>query len=157
MNSRSRANRMGVKIHRAAYRLTSGRIGHHLADGADVLLLTTTGRRTARPHTTPLRYVRDCESWLVVPLEEAGAAPEWLRNIEEGSDVVVQVGGRRFAATAVIVDGDARAVLWWTVARRYPDLEALDGGGGEPLPVVVLRARSRDTADVPPADLLLGI
>ena len=157
MPTRTQGIGVGRTLHRVAYRVSGGRVGHHLADGADVLLLTTTdpdGR--ARSHA--LWYARDCESWLVVPVDGAGpSTPDWLRDVQAAPDVVVQVGGRRFAATAVVVDGPARDTLWWTVARRYPELSSAVGPDDAPPPVVVLRAQSRDRADVRRADQLLEI
>jgi len=155
MPTRRRANGVGTTLHRVAYRVTGGRVGHHLSDGANVLLLTTTAPG-GHPRTWPLRYARDCESWLVVPAASAGGAPDWLADVGAVPDVVVQVRGRRFPATAVVVDGEARDALWWTFARRYPDVDRPDGVTEARPPVVVLRERSRDTADVLPADLLLG-
>ena len=48
-------------LHTLAYRLTRGRLGRRLVDN-DMLLLTTTGRRSGRRHTIPLLYLRDGDS-----------------------------------------------------------------------------------------------
>lgn len=45
-------------LHTSLYRLTGGRIGRRLVDN-DMLLLTTVGRATGRPHRVPLLYLED--------------------------------------------------------------------------------------------------
>ena len=47
------------------YRLTGGVIGGGMG-GAHLLLLTTTGRKTGKARTTPLRYIRMGDDYLIV-------------------------------------------------------------------------------------------
>ena len=46
------------RIHARIYAATGGRVGGSLF-GLDMLLLTTTGRKTGLPRTTPMPYFRD--------------------------------------------------------------------------------------------------
>ena len=57
--------------HQVMYRWSGGRLGGHVgASGAGpsapVLLLTTLGRRSGRPHTTPLIYLWDSAQLIVL-------------------------------------------------------------------------------------------
>ena len=52
------------RLHTLFYRATGGRVGRRLVDN-DMLLLTTTGRRTGKPHTVPLLYLRDDAAFVV--------------------------------------------------------------------------------------------
>ena len=52
-------------IHRTLYRRTGGRIGGRL-NGCPVLLLTTAGRTTGKPRTTPLLYLADGDRLVLV-------------------------------------------------------------------------------------------
>ena len=45
------------RIHGAVYRATGGKVGGKMGK-APVLLLTTTGRKSGKPRTTPLLYAR---------------------------------------------------------------------------------------------------
>ena len=45
--------------HVRSYRETGGELGHDWKEGTAVLLLTTTGRRSGEPRTTPLIYGTD--------------------------------------------------------------------------------------------------
>ncbi len=66
--------------------------------GRQVLLLTTTGRRSGRPRTTPLSYHRiDGTPYL---LSEAGTHADWYLNVAKDPNVRVRIGGKRFEAVA---------------------------------------------------------
>ena len=52
-------------LHRWLFRSTSGRVGKRLVNN-DMLLLTTTGRRSGRLHTVPLLYLRDDSGPIVI-------------------------------------------------------------------------------------------
>src|SRR5215207_8888681 len=58
--------------HVRRYQETDGEVGH-LWNGAPILLLTTTGRRSGRLRTTPLIFGRDGDDHLVVA--SMGGAP----------------------------------------------------------------------------------
>ena len=75
--------------------------------GRNVRLLTTTGRKSGRPRTTPLSYHRiDGIPYL---LSEAGSHSNWHRNLAREPNAWVRVGNRRFQAVAERVT-DARTV-----------------------------------------------
>jgi deazaflavin-dependent oxidoreductase (nitroreductase family) len=81
--------------------------------GADLLLLTTTGRKTGQPRTTPLLYLREGDHWVVVA-SNAGAdwEPGWWLNLRAGSTATVEVAGRRTNVTGTEVTGPRREQLW---------------------------------------------
>jgi deazaflavin-dependent oxidoreductase (nitroreductase family) len=82
--------RVGSRIDRLAYRATGGRVS---LIGADVLLLTTTGRRTGRARTTPVAFVRDGEA-LIVSSEDFGQRRPsgWPLNLDAEPRATVQLG-----------------------------------------------------------------
>ena len=64
-------------IHRALYGLTGGALGARLA-GRPMLLLTTTGRKSGKPRTTPLQYMKDGENLVVVASNGGNVRhPDW--------------------------------------------------------------------------------
>ncbi len=82
--------------------------------GRNVLLLTTTGRKSGRPRITPLSYYRiDDTPYL---LSEAGSHSDWHRNLAREPNVWVQIGNRRFQAVAERVT-DSQTVA--RVLRRF--------------------------------------
>lgn len=60
------AQRLGMRAHSALYRATGGKVAGRVG-GNTVLLLTTTGRKSGRQRTTPLAYLADDQSFVVVP------------------------------------------------------------------------------------------
>lgn len=81
--------------------------------GADVLYLTTTGRKTGRKRTTPLLYLAEPGRWIVVA-SNGGAdwEPGWWLNLQAGSSATVQIGRESTPVTATEITGAERDRLW---------------------------------------------
>ncbi|BCB90621.1 nitroreductase family deazaflavin-dependent oxidoreductase [Phytohabitans suffuscus] len=109
------------------------------AHGRPLLLLTTTGARTGRPHTAPMMFVPHGDDVLVVA-SNAGAPrhPDWYRNLVAHPDVVVEVGGETYQATAVVPRGAERDRVFAGVAERYPFFADHQAKVTRRIPVVVL-------------------
>jgi F420H(2)-dependent quinone reductase len=124
--------------HARLYRASRGRLGTHVG-GHPVLLLTTTGRRTTRPHTTPVQYVRDGER-LIVIASNAGRerAPAWSLNLRDQPVCRVQVGPRAFAARAVEARGTERDRLWDAVRAVNPAYERAQARSSRSFAIVAL-------------------
>src|SRR6185295_20299584 len=69
------------QLHEFWYRATNGIIGGNVW-GANILLLTTTGRKSGKRYTTPLLYLADGDN-LVVIASNGGSDrdPDWWRNL----------------------------------------------------------------------------
>ena len=74
------------------FRANGGTVGRFF-EGATMLLLHTTGRRTGKEHVTPAVYLPDDGRWVVIG-SKGGAPtdPDWVRNLEAGPDVMIEVG-----------------------------------------------------------------
>jgi deazaflavin-dependent oxidoreductase (nitroreductase family) len=92
------------------------------------LLLTTTGARSGRPHTTPLVYVRDGNRLLVLASNYgAPRHPDWYHNLLAHPDVRVEVAGEAYDAVAVVAAEPERERLFAAMAAHLPwlpDLQA---------------------------------
>jgi len=76
--------------------------------GGVVLLLTTTGRRSGRPHTVGLQYeLIDGVYWVGAA---DGERADWYRNVEADPRVVIQVGENKINATVELVADPERVV-----------------------------------------------
>jgi deazaflavin-dependent oxidoreductase (nitroreductase family) len=87
-------------------------------------LLTTTGRRSGEPRTTPMMFHRDGDRVLVIA-SNIGAPrhPDWYLNLAADPAVTVEVGdedGAPRPATATTLEGDERAALWQMLKSTYP-------------------------------------
>jgi deazaflavin-dependent oxidoreductase (nitroreductase family) len=114
-----------LRLHEAIYRGSRGWIGRRLI-GRSTLLLTTRGRQTGRPRTNALIYYKDGASWVVVASNGGSdRGPGWLANLRAEPHVVVQVGHKKWQATARVASADARARLWPLVNRHNRGLAPL--------------------------------
>jgi deazaflavin-dependent oxidoreductase (nitroreductase family) len=124
--------------HVRRYQETDGEVGH-IWRGVPTLLLTTTGRRSGQPYTTPLIYVQDGGNYVVIA-SKGGAPrhPDWYRNLVDRPEVGVQVKGDRFRARAKTAQGDERERLWKQMAEVWPDYDQYQQKTSRQIPVVVL-------------------
>jgi len=105
------------------------------------LLLTTKGRKSGEPRTTPLVYGRDNMSYVVVASQGGRPThPAWYLNLQENPDVSVQVGAKRFSATAHKTLGNERTRLWQMMGDVYPMMDEYEKriGDARVIPVVIL-------------------
>ena len=104
----------------AEFRANRGKVGGHW-DGRDLLLLTTTGRRSGRKYTAPLVYTRDSDR-LLVYASQGGSRdhPDWYKNLVADPHVGVEVGDETYEATAHPLEGAERDRLWAENVRRRP-------------------------------------
>lgn len=137
----SRAARLVIRGHRAIYRLTRGRVGGRFGH-LEQVLLTTTGRTTGAPRTTPLA-VTAVGDRLVLVASDGGAErdPGWYRNLVAHPDVVVQRGAVRHPMRARTATGDERAELWSAAVANNPGYAAYQAKTERQIPVVVCEPR----------------
>lgn len=125
-------------LHAGAYRLTGGWIGRRLVDN-DMLLLTTTGRRSGRRHTIPLLYLRDGADLLVIASWGGRSNhPEWYLNLVAEPQVTVRVPRCRFPATATTLDAEERATWWPHIVDAYHGYAEYQARTSREIPVVRL-------------------
>jgi len=124
--------------HVKRYEETDGAEGHDWQD-TQVLLLTTTGRRSGEPRTTPLIYGEHDGDYLVVG-SKGGAddPPAWLLNLESDPQVQVQVLGDRFPARARLATAEEKPALWTTMVGHWPAYDEYQKKTSREIPVVVL-------------------
>jgi len=77
------------------------RLGLHWLVSRQVLLLTTTGRRTGLQRLVPLDYEEEDGTFYIVPNQ--GTHATWYRNLVSHPEVTIQVGRRRMEAIATPV------------------------------------------------------
>ena len=94
------------------FRDHGGRITEGPLTGSSLLLLTTTGARSGRPHTSPVGYSRDGERYVVVGSNSgAPSNAAWLYNLKANPVVTVEMGVETFRAQATVTEGPERRRL----------------------------------------------
>jgi deazaflavin-dependent oxidoreductase (nitroreductase family) len=108
---------------------------------ARLVLLTTTGRRSGRPVTTPLMFHRDGDRVLVIASNiGAPAHPDWYLNLAADPAVTVEVGDETYAATATPLQGDERDRVWTVLKSAYPFFAEHETKTERVIPIVALTA-----------------
>lgn len=96
------------------YKLGFGRIYGRL-----VLLLTTTGRKSGKPHVTPLQYEEIDGAFYIGAAR--GQQADWFRNIVANPHNVVQVKSRRFRGVAEPITDPVRIADFLALRlQRHP-------------------------------------
>jgi deazaflavin-dependent oxidoreductase (nitroreductase family) len=103
------------------------------------LLLTTTGRRSGKPRTTPLIYARHGDAYTVVASKGGSdAPPAWYLNLSESPAVEVQVKAERFSAGARTASAEEKPRMWQAMLTEWPQYDAYQEKTSREIPVVVL-------------------
>jgi deazaflavin-dependent oxidoreductase (nitroreductase family) len=124
------------------YLETNGEEGHEWKDGTHTLLLTTTGRRSGEPRTTPLIYGRRGDDYLVVASNGGSTEPPgWYRNLEADPEVEIQVKDRRMKAHTRTATEQEKPEVWETMTREWPAYDEYQERTDREIPVVVLEPR----------------
>ena len=129
--------------HVRRYRETDGEVGY-IWNGAPTLLLTTTGRRTGEPTTTPLIFGREGDDYVIVASQ--GGKPEhpgWYRNIVKTPEVELQVKSARIRGHARTAGGDERERLWRQMTEIWPHYDTYATRTDRVIPVVVVEPLDR--------------
>lgn len=121
------------------FRSTGGNLGGQFA-GDPVLLLTTTGAKTGRKHTTPVMYLADGDR-LAVFASKAGAAtnPDWYHNLLAHPRATVEVGSETFEVDASVADREERDRLYAVQSERYPGFAEYEEETTQVIPVPILK------------------
>ena len=120
------------------FRANEGRVGGSF-QGAPMLLLTTTGRRTGERRTNPMMYLADGDRLLVFA-SKGGAPtnPDWYHNLVANPEVTVEVGTESYQAHATVLQGDERDRLYAEQSSRYPGFAEYQRNTSRVIPVVAL-------------------
>src|SRR5713101_1347515 len=109
--------------HVRQYEATGGKVGHDW-NGAPVLVLHTTGRRSGQIRKFPLIYGRDDNGYVIVASK--GGAPEhpgWYRNLVAHPDVKIQVRDKVLPVRARTGTAEDKKRVWPTMTALWPEYD----------------------------------
>jgi deazaflavin-dependent oxidoreductase (nitroreductase family) len=131
-------------LHRRLFTATRGTVGKRLVNN-DMLLLTTTGHRTGRPHTVPLLYLMD-ETDPIVIASWGGrpSHPTWYTNLVTDPAVQVQTRADRFTARAETLPEPERTVWWERAVAAYDGYATYQSRTTRVIPIVRLNRPADD-------------
>jgi deazaflavin-dependent oxidoreductase (nitroreductase family) len=132
----NRCQRIFTSVEIVVIRRAGRSLGGRLAR-APVCVLTTTGRRTARPRTTPVVYVRDGEELLVVAAYGGSPwQPAWYLNLRANPECVIEIDRARVNGRASIVAGEERHRLWPEMVAKIATLAGAQRRTQREIPLV---------------------
>ncbi len=127
--------------HVRVYRETGGERGYEWR-GTTILLLTTQGRSSGEPRTTPLIHRTDGDRWIVVASK--GGSPEnpgWYENLRANPQATIQVKAEQIPVSATDAEGEERTRLWSLMTEDWPAYDDYQARTSREIPVVVLARR----------------
>jgi deazaflavin-dependent oxidoreductase (nitroreductase family) len=126
-----------ARAHIWVYRGTNGRLGARLL-WFPAALLTTVGRKSGKPRTTPTLYLRDGDR-VILPASFGGRAnnPTWYLNLKTNPVIEVQIRDeRRLMSTRDATDAE-RAHYWPRLIEMYPPYRGYRDATDRKIPLVV--------------------
>ncbi len=129
------APRILTPLYLRLYRLLGGRLG-----GGSNLLITTVGRRSGRPRTVIVGYLRDGDDVIVADGNYGKpAVPAWVLNLRAHLEAEVRLGRERYQARAEFLEGEERAGQWDRLVAAEPGYDPVQRLAGREFAVIRLR------------------
>lgn len=124
------------------FRANAGVVGGPF-EGQMLALLTTTGAKTGKAHTTPLvagpAGPAGEDVYVIASAAGSPTDPAWYRNLLADPNVTVEVGTDTYPATARTADEPQRSELYAAMVDRMPQFAGYQEGNPRTIPVVILQ------------------
>ncbi|MGK8524402.1 nitroreductase family deazaflavin-dependent oxidoreductase [Nocardia asteroides] len=127
-------------VHRALLKLSFGKLGNDFA-GMPSLELTTTGRKSGRPHAVMLTApIVDGDTYVIVASRGGDPVhPAWFLNLRDNPDVLVSMrSGPKVPMTARVATAEERATLWPRITAAQPTYADYQTKTTREIPLVLL-------------------
>jgi len=124
----------------AVFRWTNGRSMSSM-NGMPLLLLTTVGRKTGHPRTTPVMYIRDGDDY-VITASNGGSDkhPAWFYNLQASPQAQIEVPGKHLKVSASVVTPTEREQLWPQLVAQAPFFDNYQKSTTRLIPMIRLRS-----------------
>jgi deazaflavin-dependent oxidoreductase (nitroreductase family) len=102
------------------FRANGGKCGGQF-EGNPMILLTMTGAKSGKSLTSPLSYCADGDDCII--FASAGGAPKhpaWYHNVVANPDVIVERGEEKYAAKAMLTEGEDRTEAFEKMVAALP-------------------------------------
>ena len=120
------------------FRANAGKVGG-MFEGANMLLITTTGAKSGRSVTVPLVYLSDGDRIVLIASDGGGDRhPAWYHNLRANPEVTVEIGIEKFQAMAHDIAGPERDRLYAAMVEVQPGFAEYQEGTTRRIPVVAV-------------------
>lgn len=120
------------------YRWSNGRLGGKMED-LPVLILHTVGRKSGKPRQSPLLYIQDGESYMVVGSRGGSdAPPAWWLNLQAMPQATIEIKGTKRSVSTRSATAEEKATYWPRLTAGYPFYDDYQARTAREIPVIVL-------------------
>ncbi|MFZ0903392.1 MAG: nitroreductase family deazaflavin-dependent oxidoreductase [Mycobacterium sp.] len=121
------------------FRANDGKVGGQF-QGADLLLLTTTGAKSGQPRVSPLAYFRiDGKLLIIGSFAGADVNPAWVHNLRANPSAHVEIGSESSDVTARELLLDERDELFPKITAAAPGFAEYQAKTTRVIPVFELQ------------------
>ena len=130
------------RLHAWLWRLTRGRFVARIG-AAPFLLLTSKGRKTGKPRTTPLLYFHDGDDLIVIASFGGNDLhPAWYLNLEDFPEAEVRIRGERRRVTSHQLSTDEKKRIWPRLVKLYPQFGVYQQRTSREIPMLKLISKT---------------
>jgi deazaflavin-dependent oxidoreductase (nitroreductase family) len=120
------------------FRANSCKLGGYFA-GVNVLLLHTRGAKSKKPHITPVVYLKDGDTYVIIAAKHGSPTnPDWYYNLLAHPDVILEVGAEQFKAHATVPERSERDRIFADAVKQLPRFGEDQKNTSRTIPVVLL-------------------
>jgi F420H(2)-dependent quinone reductase len=131
-----------ARIQVVLFRSTNGKFMASMRN-MPILLLSTVGRKTGKSHTTPLMYLRDGESYVIIASNNGrDTYPGWYYNLKASPQVEIEIPGRRLQVTASVATPVEQDRLWPILVAKAPFYDDYRKQTARHIPMLMLKPRA---------------
>ena len=124
------------------FRANDGKVGGQF-DGANLLLLTTTGAKSGQPRVSPLAYFRiDGKLIIIGSFAGADVNPGWVHNLRANPSAQVEIGNDASDVTARELPSAERDQLFAKITAAAPGFAEYQTKTTRVIPVFELQPAS---------------
>lgn len=123
------------------FRANAGKVGGQF-DGADLLLLTTTGAKSGQPRLSPLAYFRIDDKLLILgSFAGADVNPAWVHNLRANPSAHVEIGSESLDMTARELPPAERDEIFSKITAAAPGFAEYQAKTSRVIPVFALQRK----------------
>ncbi|GAS86884.1 nitroreductase family deazaflavin-dependent oxidoreductase [Mycolicibacterium brisbanense] len=120
------------------FKATNGRLGDKFLRGAEVGILTTTGRKSGEPRDSPLLFLQEGRRIVLVASQGGRATnPMWYLNLKANPHVAFQTKHEKLQLTARDATDAERDEYWPKLDAMYPDFANYRSYTDREIPIVI--------------------
>ena len=124
------------------FRANDGKVGGQF-EGADLLLLTTTGAKSGQPRVSPLAYFRiDGKLLILGSFAGSDVNPAWVHNLRANPSARVEIGNDSSDVTARELPSGERDELFGQITAAAPGFAEYQAKTTRVIPVFELQPTS---------------